>query len=40
MARAGIASSGNAWERRSQSHFDSRNGVPIPYTFNCEHAAT
>ena len=24
----GIVSSGNAWERRSQSYFDSGNGVP------------
>ena len=24
----GIVSSGNAWERRSQSYFDSENGVP------------
>jgi len=26
--QAGIVSSGNAWERRSQSYFDSGNGVP------------
>ena len=26
--RAGIVSSGNAWERRSQSYFYSGNGVP------------
>ena len=25
---AGVISSGNAWERRSQSYFDSGNGVP------------
>ena len=26
--RPGVISSGNAWERRSQSYFDSGNGVP------------
>jgi len=25
---SGIVSSGNAWERRSQSYFDSGNGIP------------
>jgi len=25
---SGIVSSGNAWERRSQSYFDTGNGVP------------
>jgi len=25
---AGVISSGNAWERRSQSYFDSGHGVP------------
>jgi len=28
LLSAGIVSSGNAWERRSQSYFDSGNGVP------------
>jgi len=36
----GIVSSGNAWERRSQSYLDSGNGtLVIRYTF-CERAAT
>jgi len=26
--KSGVISSGNAWERRSQSYFDSGNGVP------------
>jgi len=48
----GVVSSGNAWERRSQSYFDSRNGqrrsrernIPLViYSLHlhfCEHAAT
>jgi len=46
MAEAGIVSSGIAWERRSQSYFDSGNGVPMGHNcplvirYFCEHAAT
>ena len=28
LLQSGVVSSGNAWERRSQSYFDSGNGVP------------
>jgi len=32
-AQSGIISSGNTWERRSQSYFGSGNDVPVGTTF-------